>query len=189
MGKQAAQNNNYTLATKNFDTALGLSFCYTQCQNQISPSDATAYYNLAQSQLNAQQWDDAVNNFKTVQSRFANYPEAKKTHGYLATALLGKGKQDKANVCTSAVPTYQDLAQNYADTPEGKDAANELSQPQPVTGHFTSPLPTDAIPMAVLTTTPINGNMSNDQFGPIIENSNIMALVNSDGTFKETRHV
>jgi cellulase/cellobiase CelA1 len=52
-----------------------------------------------------------------------------------------------------------------------------------VTGRFTSSLRTDGVLTAVLTTTPINGNMSPDQFGSIIRNSPITTSINSDGTF------
>src|SRR5262249_7591402 len=68
LGKQAVDKKDYVSAIKIFDTALALPFCHVDCQNTISPDDATAYYNLAQSQLSAQRYSDAVSNFKTLQS-------------------------------------------------------------------------------------------------------------------------
>jgi TolA-binding protein len=182
-GEALNKSGQYTDAISKFNVVID-GYTTTDEITRAQKGEAIAYYNLAQSQLKAQQYNDAITNFKTLLSHFANYPEAQKAHAPLATALLGKGKQDRASVCKSAVPTYQELATTYSDTPEGKAAANELSLPQAVTGHFTSSLPTDGVLTAVLTTTPINGNMSGNEFGPIIRNSPITAPINGNGTFK-----
>ena len=181
LGKQFMSTNDYSNAVKRFDIALGLTFCHTECQNLITPFDATAYYKLARAQLDNGQYNNAVDNFETVQTRFATYPEAKQVHSYLATALLGKGKQERTTLCSSAIPTYQQLAKNFADTPEGKEASSELGKPQSVTGHFIQPLPTNGIAMVALVQ-----NFSTDltaEQGFAIIDSSPNVLIHNDGTF------
>ncbi len=140
-GKQASQQHDYTATTNHFDTLLQLPYCATTCKSQACALDATAYYNLAESQLAAQQYLDAVNNFQTVVSRFASSPEAQKLHPDYAKALLGHGKQLLNDTCPSAIPTYQQLSKQFGDTPEGQQATSALKAPQPIKGHFTTPVP------------------------------------------------
>lgn len=142
-GKQASQQHDYTAATNHFDTLLQLPYCTPACQSQANALDATAYYNLAESQLAAQQYLDAVNNFQTVVSRFASSPEAQKLHPDYAKALLGHGKQQLASVCSSAIPTYQQLSKQFGDTPEGRQATSALKANQPVKGRFSGSIPND----------------------------------------------
>ena len=104
--------------------------------------DATAHYNLAESQLASRDYTDATTNFGIV-LHFPSSPEAIKLHGDYAKALFGEGKQQLTSSCPSAVTTYQQLANHFADTPEGQQAAAALKAPQAVKGHFTTSVPTD----------------------------------------------
>ena len=143
-GQQASQQHDYTSATSHYDMLLQLSYCTAACQSQANALDANAYYSLAESQLAAQNYTSASGNFQTVVTRFASSPEAQKLHGDYAKALFGQGKQqiDTAS-CSSAIPIYQQLSSQFGDTPEGQQATGALKAPQPVTGHFTTPVPTN----------------------------------------------
>lgn len=149
-GKQAADKKNYTDAGQHFDDALKLTNCDNACKDQVGSLDATAYFNIGESKLTSKSYDDAISAFKAVQSRFPNAPEAKQSHGDLAKALLGKGKQDRAGTCSLAIPTYQDLSSNFSDTPEGQQAKLDLAASQPVKGHFTTGVPATSNPFALL---------------------------------------
>lgn len=180
-GEALNQSGHYTDAIDKFNVVL-TNYTTPDEVTRAQKGGATAYYNLAQSELNAQQYKDAVSNFKTLQSRFPESLEAQKTHGPLATALLGLGRQQqRSNACVSAIPTYQDLAANYSDTPEGKDAANELGQPQVVTGSFTATLPTNVRLNAVLVQN-FRGTLSTDQKFALVDESPT-TQINADGTF------
>ena len=140
-GKQADQQKDYASATMRYDALLQLPYCNSNCQNEASALDATAYYNLAETQLMAQQYSDAINNFQVVLTRFGSSPEAHKLHGDLAKSLFGQGQQQLTTSCPSAIPTYQQLSTQFADTPEGQKAATALNAPQAVKGHFTGSIP------------------------------------------------
>ena len=142
-GKQADQQKDYASATMRYDALLQLPYCNSNCQSEASMLDATAYYNLAESQLASQDYTDATTDFGLVVSRFPSSPEAVKLHIDYAKALFGEGKQQLTSSCPSAVPTYQQLANQFADTPEGQQAAAALTAPQAVKGHFTTSVPTD----------------------------------------------
>ena len=181
-GEALSKSGNYTDAISKFDETINnYTAADVNAITRAQRGEAIAYYNLAQSELSALQYDKAVTDFKTLQSRFPNSPEAQKVHGLLATALLGKGKQDRANVCSSAIPTYQDLEKNYPDTPEGQSAANELKQPQPVKGHFTSSVSADG-PLNAELVQNFNGTLTPDQAFAIIDSSPATPI-NGDGTF------
>ena len=142
-GKQASQQHDYAAATNPFDTLLQLTYCTATCQSQANALDATAYYNLAESQLAAQHYLDAVNNFQIVVSRFASSSEAQKLHPDYAKALLGHGKQQLVEECSSAIPTYQQLSKQFGDTAEGQQATSALKANQPIKGHFIGSIPND----------------------------------------------
>jgi len=71
-----------------------------------------------------------------VTTAFASSIYAPQAHTAAAGAYLALGKLELAQVCTSALPTYQKLATSYADTSEGKQAKAALAAPQTVTGHI-----------------------------------------------------
>lgn len=182
-GKQAMQQHNYSIATTLFDGLLSLSFCSYTCQEQGSTLDATAYYNVAESQLAAQQYDSAVSTFQVVLARFPNSPEAQQLHPDLAQAILGQGKEQLASDCSSAIPTYQQLVTDYADTPAGQEAAKALQAPQPVTGQFVGSIPHDSsLSLVVFLAQNLNGAMATDQFNQAL-NRALKTTIHGDGTF------
>ena len=183
-GRQASQQHNYMAATNHYDVLLGLSYCAATCQAQVSSLDATAYYNLAENLLVAQNYHDAIGNFHALVSRFASSTEAHKVHGDYAEALLGEGKQQlKGAICSSAVPTYQQLSAQFGDTPEGQQATSALKANQPVKGHFVSSIPNNPslTPIATLIQG-LNHNMSDGQFFQLF-NTAPTAIIQSNGNF------
>jgi tetratricopeptide (TPR) repeat protein len=182
-GKQASQQHDYAAATGHFDTLLQLPYCAAACQSQAKALDATAYYNLAESQLAAQHYLDAVNNFQIVVSRFASSPEAQKLHPDYAKALLGHGKQQLASVCASAIPTYQQLSQQFGDTPEGRQAMSALKANQPVKGRFIGSIPND--PGLTLVAALMHGlyhNLPDSQFFQML-NGALTTQIQRNGSF------
>ena len=183
-GQQASQQHDYTAATNHFDTLLKLPYCAAACQSQANALDATAYYNLAESQLAASNYSDAVNNFHIVVTRFANSTEASKLHEDYAKALFGEGKQ-KLNgaLCSTAIPTYQQLSSQFGDTPEGQQATSALKANQPVKGHFITAVPNDPAlsPIATLIKG-LNHSMSDSQFFQLLSISPT-AKIQSNGDF------
>ncbi len=116
-GQKASQQHVYVAATNHYDILLNLPYCAATCRSQANALDATAYYNLAESQLLAKNYPDAINNFHILVSRFANSTEAHKVHGDYAKALFGEGKQQlNRALCSSAIPTYQQLSTQFGDT-------------------------------------------------------------------------
>ena len=181
--KQAADQRDYATATTRYDQLLQLDYCDVSCQTQANTLDATAYYNLAESQLTTQDYNDAMSTFNVVVTRFPNSAETAKLHGDYAKALFGEGQQQLASSCPSAIPTYQQLSTQFADTPQGQQAAAALKAPQPVKGHFIgivpqSPSLTD---MAALLKGLVNGITAN-QFYAMLKGSP-MAIIQSDGSF------
>lgn len=181
----ASQHQNYASATAAYNTLLALSYCTASCQALALPKDATAYDNLAQQQLGAQQFAQAVNAFVTLTTRFANSPAAKQpqTHEDYAKALLGLGQQQvHSTACTSAVPTYRQLTQRFADTPQGKQAATALQQPVQVTGRFTETIPGPPFHPTVSLVQGLFVGIKQFQFPPLLK-ANLTVPINSDGTF------
>ncbi|GER88029.1 hypothetical protein KDW_21910 [Dictyobacter vulcani] len=140
-GKQASQQHKYANAALYFKTALDLNYCSAECTAQATPLAATAYYNSAKALLTNKQYRESVTAFEVIEARFQQSPEAQQMHADMSKALLGKGKQDRDIVCENAIPTYQELAKKFADTPEGQEAKDALSGPQSVIGYFTKGVP------------------------------------------------
>ncbi len=182
---QASQQRDYATATMHYDTVLQLPYCDSNCQSQTNALDATAYYSLAGSQLAAKQYDTAVTTFQAVLSRFPNSPEAQKLHGDLAKALFGKGQGQLATSCSSAIPTYQQLASQFGDTPEGLQAVAALKAPQPVKGRFTGVVPNNpSLSDIAGLIKGITGSITSDQFYPVLNsNSTPKVTIHSDGSF------
>ena len=135
------------------------------------------------SQLAAQNYTDAANNFALVVSRFPSSPEATKLHGDYAQALYGEGQAQLTSTCSSAIPTYQQLASQFGDTPQGQQAAAALKAPQPVKGRFVGAVPNagNLSDIAALMKG-LFANMPNTTFYNILASSP-QVTINSDGTF------
>ncbi len=179
----ASQQQNYQEATSHYDTLLDLPYCKQSCQDQASRLDATAYYNLAEQYLSGHQYQEAVNAFQAIQTRFGSSPEAQKIHLDWAKALLGLGQQQRASsICSSAIPTYDELIQQFGDTPEGQQALSDYNAPEPVTGRFLGALAyLGGVPVAFLAKGLYNG-IPDSQFFQIISNSPF-ALIDASGHF------
>jgi hypothetical protein len=178
-----SQNKNYAGATQYYDSLLGQPYCTASCQSQTGALDATAYYNLAEQNLAAQKYADAVTAFNTLTTKFGSSPEAQKAHADYAKALWGEGQAQLTTACSSAVATYQQLATNFSDTSEGQQAATALKQPQPVKGQFTSTIPSGTNTPEVGLVQGISANMSSSAFYAILAKSPVVT-VQSDGKFQ-----
>jgi tetratricopeptide (TPR) repeat protein len=139
--QHAVQVGQYAVAIQGLEALLAMSLCDVACQDAATAQEATASYQEAESFLTAGSATQAVSAFRAILARFPNSPEAQRLHPDLAKALLQVGEQQLQASCTSALPTYQDLAVHFADTPEGQQAAAALAAPQPVTGRFTKVVP------------------------------------------------
>ena len=183
LGNNNLQQRNYTAAAMSLDTLLTLPFCNSSCQMRASALDATAYYNTGEVELGSQQYSEAVSTFQLVLSRFPASPEAQKLHPDFARALLGQGQEQLTSDCSSAIPTYQQLMQSFADTPQGQQAIKALQAPQPIKGHFVGFIPQDPslTPVAILAKN-MYGGMPSAQFAQAI-NGAPAAPIGSDGTF------
>jgi hypothetical protein len=183
-GNQAAQSQSYLEATQHYDAALGLTYCDSACQSQIGALDATAYFNRAEAALQSSNYADAVTAFHTLLARFATAPEVSRVHADLAKALLGLGRQQvTSTTCSSALPTYQELVASFSDTPEGKQGATDMAQPQPVQGSFSSWATAPRIPFMLLAKG-LNGGITQAQFDAAVNNSTPYRVSTTDGSFK-----
>jgi hypothetical protein len=183
-GQQASQQRNYAAATNHYDDLLRVSYCAASCQTQASALDATAYYNLAENQLATKNYGAANNTFHTLVTRFSNSKEAHNAHRDYAKSLLGEGQQQlKGAVCSSAVPTYQQLSSQFGDTPEGQQATSALKANQSVKGHFITTVPnaSNLTPVATLIQG-LNNNMSNGVFFQLLSTSPT-TTIQSNGDF------
>lgn len=179
-GKQATAAQQYAAAVQHFDALLNQSYCDTSCQTAVATLDATAYYHLAEQSLTNQDFAHAVAAFNALHSRFPAAPETGKIHPEEAQALLGLGLQDRnSSTCSDAVQIYQQLASQFADTPQGKQAAHDLKAPQQVIGHFSQALPAHTAVIAYLGRNLSNSMSSNAFFAALFANTPIKA----DGSF------
>jgi tetratricopeptide (TPR) repeat protein len=129
------------------------SACDATCQTTAAGLEAETRF-LAGTQLAAVgNYAQAVVEFDTIQAQFPTGDYAAKAHTSGAQAYLAYGKQLLAdtNTCKGAVSASQTLAQQYqtliatfqtlvtkyADTPEGKQGAQMMAAPQPVSGTLT----------------------------------------------------
>lgn len=142
---------------------------------------ATAYYRLGEQQFAAHNYAGAIAAFAQLSAHFSASAETHNAHADYARALMAAAQQQMATACFSAAGLYQQLAQQFADTPEGQQAATALKQPQSVKGHFTSKIPHgDDVPEVFLVPShnglPISGT-------PRDQKGELMQVVKSDGTF------
>lgn len=185
LGKQAVQQARYDVAVQQFSTLLNQAYCDQACRTSIGPFEATAYFHLGEQKLAAQDYAAAADAFKhlTSDNNLKHSPEAKKVHGDYAKALFAEGKLALSTTCASAVPIYQQLAQNFSDTPEGQAAARALNGPVMVKGHFTSPVPpASTAPFVFLGTKTFSAQPTFSEFTSDF-NSSPHTVIHSDGTF------
>jgi tetratricopeptide (TPR) repeat protein len=182
LGQQSMQAKQYADATSRFDAILALPYCDSSCHTKVSSSDATAYYESGEGYLQSKDYTNAVNAFDNVLTNFSSAPEAKQLHGDMAKSLLGQGQSMRASSCSSAIPTYQRLAKEYKDTPEGKQAQHDLSAPQTVSGTFTN-VEKDAVFSQVALTKGLMGGMNTDALKSAWDNAMVTTDIQSNGKF------
>ena len=135
---------NFPLAL-NFLTSYAQQSCNAACQQQTTMLLAQAYYEFGEQLAAQKRYADAITQFQTVQASYAQSAFATQAHSAAASAYYTYGQQWLTSVCANALPLYQTLARNYADTPEGKLARQALVAPQSVTGTLTG-YPTNPAP-------------------------------------------
>ena len=178
----ASHHQDYASATAHYDALLASGYCDPACQSLAQSRDATAYDQLAEQQLAARQYAPAVAAFKTLTTRFASSPEAGRVHADYAQALWGLGQQQLGTACTDAIATYQQLAKQFADTSQGKQAATALQQPVQAKGRFTQSVPgAPNHPTAFLVQGLFVG-IQQYQFPPLLRTAPT-TQINADGTF------
>jgi hypothetical protein len=182
-GEQLATQTQYSNALDKFNTVISAYTTNTAELTRAKNDAASAYFNLADQELNAKNYADAVTNFNQLVTNFPDSSEAKQAHAGYAKALWGQAQPELTSACSSALSTYQQLSTQFGDTPEGQQAKAALALPQPVDGHFTSTIPNGGNTPQVGLTQGITANMSTDAFYAILNNSPVVN-VNSDGTFK-----
>jgi tetratricopeptide (TPR) repeat protein len=182
LAQQSMQTKNYKAATSSYDAILGLPYCDTACTNQVDALDATAYYNLGEEHLQAQDYAGTVSAFDVILTKFSSAPEAKQLHGDMAKALLGEGQNTRASNCSSAVPTYQRLAHEYGDTPEGQSATQDLNATQTVKGNFSN-LETTSVYNQIGLTHGLNGSMSKDDVFAAWDATPVKVDIQGNGDF------
>ncbi|GCE26705.1 hypothetical protein KDA_21890 [Dictyobacter alpinus] len=184
-GKHDLKQHDYMAAASHLDMALNQTYCSAECRGEATPLTSTAYYNKAKFLLGLKEYQESVKAFEVVQSRFPQSPEAQQQHPDMSTALLGEGKQAKDIVCSDAVPIYQELAEKFADTPEGREAKMALSAPQPVVGHFIPDIPKASdgyLDVQAALIPDQSSDISDTEFYAQLDNAPT-ALVDSNGDF------
>lgn len=180
----SARGQDYAGATAHYDTLLALNYCDSICQQLTRAKDATAYDHLAEQQFGAHHFALAVAAFQTLTTRFASSPETgqAQTHTDYAQALWSLGQQQLGATCADAIPTYQQLASQFADTTQGKQAAIALQQPVQVQGHFTQSVPGAPFNPTVFLVQSLSVGIQQYQFPPLLKSAPT-AQINSDGSF------
>ena len=181
-GNYAMNQQDYTGATAHYDTLLGLTYCDDSCQLRTQSSDATAYYQLAEHQLEVDNFSASATAFGMLSARFPSSPEAQMIHTDYARALWGSGQQQLNTACSNAVKTYQQLTQEFADTTQGKQAAIALQQPVTVTGHFSTKIPGAPDTPTVALVQGLFIGIQQYQFPPLLAQAP-SSTIKSDGTF------
>lgn len=180
-GEQLTGLEQYENALARFGTVTSH---YAKASTEVARAKkdtATAYYRLGEQRLAAHNYSGAISAFAQLTTHFSDSSEAHNAHADYARALMAAAQQQMATACSSAAGLYQQLARQFADTPEGQQAATALKQPQSVKGHFTSKIPNgDDVPEVFLVPTsnglPISGIPRNRK-------GELMQVVKSDGTF------
>jgi tetratricopeptide (TPR) repeat protein len=182
LGQQSMQAKQYADATSRFDTILALSYCDSSCHAKVSSPDATAYYELGEGHLQSKDYTNAVTAFDNVLTNFSSAPEAKQLHGDMAKSLLGQGQSMRSTSCSSAIPTYQRLAKEFKDTPEGKKAQSDLNVSQTVSGTFSN-IEKDATYSQIALVHGLTGGMNTDALQSAWDNATLKTDIQSNGRF------
>lgn len=181
----ASRRQDYAGGVAHYDALLASGYCVAACQAQAQVQDATTYDQLAEQQLGAQQYARAVAAFRALTTRFPTAPEAGRVHADYSRALWGLGQQQLGASCADAVVTYQQLAQQFADTAQGQQAATALQQPIQARGRFTQYVPgAPDHPTAFLVQGLVVG-IHQYQFPPLLRTAPT-TQIHADGTFTFT---
>jgi hypothetical protein len=120
--------------------------CDAACQATATTIMPQAAYQFGTQLIAAEQYAQAIQQLAAVKARYPQSPYAAQAHAAAAIAYLDLGQQQLPTACADAVKSYQTLATQYADTPQGAEAKQALAAPQPVTGTIshtpTNPAPT-----------------------------------------------
>ncbi|HEV2405972.1 MAG TPA: hypothetical protein VGR88_10985, partial [Ktedonobacterales bacterium] len=118
---------------QSYGTSAG---CDSSCQTTVKAVEAQAHYQYGQQYLAQQDYADAISQFETVTTQFAQSGYASQAHSAAAQALLSYGQQLKSSACSNALPIYQKLVSQYGDTAQGQQAKSALAAPVSVSGQF-----------------------------------------------------
>lgn len=133
-----AQDMPFSDAITILDNYRATSACDSACQQETDTLEAHARFLYGEQLLTANDYLDAAEQFVTVQKKFSTSAYASLARSNAATAYFAYGKaQVSTPSCANAVPIYKNLAQNYADTPEGRSATRALAAPGSVRGVLT----------------------------------------------------
>lgn len=112
--------------------------CASACQNEAAALEGQARFFYGEQLYAAADYLDAAQQFVTVQTKLGSSDYAAEARTEAAKAYYAYGKaQVSTPSCANAVPIYKNLASNYANTPEGKSAAQALAAPGTVRGVLT----------------------------------------------------
>ncbi len=125
------------------------SACDATCQSTAAAILPQAAYQFGTQLVAAGQYAEAIKQLAAVKAQYPQSQYAAQTHGAAAVAYLDLGQQQLPTACGDAVKTYQTLASQYADTPQGAQAKQALAAPQPVTGTI-SHVPSNPAPTIYL---------------------------------------
>jgi tetratricopeptide (TPR) repeat protein len=178
----AVGRQDYNGAVAHYDALLASGDCDPACRSLAQTKDATTYDQLAEQRLTAQQYGPAVAAFKALTTRFPLSPEAGLVHADYARALWGLGQQQLATTCTDAIAPYQQLALQFADTAEGRQAAVALQQAVQVKGRFTRHVPAAPGTPTVFLVQGLVVGIHQYQFPPLLRTAPT-THIQADGTF------
>lgn len=123
--------------------------CDSVCKQAIANLTGQAHYQYGEQLVKASQFKPAITEFELIQRQYATSTFAAPAHTAAAAAYWSLGQQLLTQDCVSAVPIYQALASNYADTSQGQQAKAALTTPQSVKGILTN-FPTNPAPTLYL---------------------------------------
>ena len=153
----------YPSAIAYIQTYMASAACDAACQRSAKAILPQAAYQFGTQLIAAGQYDAAVKQLATVKAQYPQSRYAVLTHTAAAVAYLDLGKQQLPTSCGDAVTSYQTLAKDYADTPQGATAKQALAAPQPVTGTISN-VPANPTPTIYLSRSadPVSYYFSND---------------------------
>jgi hypothetical protein len=140
----------YADALAFFPTYGSSSACSSACQTNVQAIVAQAHFQYGQQLLAQQDYQNAFTQFAAVDTQSSYAAQA---HAGAAQALFSSAEQVKTSACTTALPLYQQLASDYADTPQGQQAKSALAAPVPVSGQFFTSASSGSIQQVILAKT------------------------------------